>query len=327
MKVFLTGGGGFLGLATARALVAAGHEVRSFSRGAYPALEALGVAHVRGDLSVEADVVKAAEGCDAVVHTAAKAGVWGPYEEFWRANVLGTRHVIAACRAHGIARLVHTSSPAVVHAGGDIHAGDETLPLTARFWTHYQETKTWAEREALEARSDTLAVAALRPHLIWGPGDPHMTPRILSRIRNGRLALPGGGENIIDTLYVDNGADALVCALERLEPGAPCDGGRYFITNGEPRPLEEMVLGIARAAGVEARVVNVPMPVARAAGALLEGAYRFAGVKAEPTLTRFTVEYLGTTHYFAIEAAKRDLGWAPKISVEEGLERLRRSFA
>ena len=240
MRVLLTGGGGFLGGATARALRERGHEVRSFSRGAYPALEALGVTHVRGELARADDVIRAAEGCEAVVHSAAKAGVWGDYPEYWRANVEGTRSVLAACRAHGIRRLVHVSTPAVVHAGGDILGGDGSLPYVARFWTHYQETKTWAEREALAARGPDLAVVALRPHLIWGPGDPHMTPRILSRIRRGRIALPGPGDNLIDTLYVDNGAEALARALEALEPGAPHDGRAYFITNGEPRPVRDM---------------------------------------------------------------------------------------
>lgn len=326
MRVLLTGGGGFLGGAAARRLVGAGHEVRSFSRGAYPELEALGIEHVRGDLGSEDDVVRAAEGCDAVVHTAGKAGVWGDYPDYWRANVLGTRSVIAACRAHGIGKLVHTSTPSVVQSEGEVRGGDESMPLTATFLTAYQETKTWAEREVLEARSDRLAVVALRPRLVWGPGDPHMTPRILSRVRRGRIALPGGGANLIDTLYVDNGADALLAALERLDVRAPCDGKAYFITNGEPRTLAEMVVGIARAHGVEAEVVSVPVPLARAAGAVLEDAFRLLLPSREPPLTRFSVEQLSTSHWFDISAAERDLGWTPRVSVDEGFERLAASL-
>ncbi len=321
MRVLLTGGGGFLGGATARRLREAGHEVRSFSRGRYPALEALGVEHVQGDLADTEAVTRAARGCDAVVHTAAKAGVWGAFEDYWRANVLGTRSVIAACRAASITRLVHTSSPAVVH-DGDVHGGDESMPYVSRFHSHYQETKTLSEREALGARGEGLAVTALRPHLIWGPGDPHMAPRILARIRGGRIALPRGGAGLIDTLYVDNGADALLHALERLEPGAPCDGRAYFITNGEPRTTARMVCDIAAALGRPARPVAIPMPVARAAGAALESAFTWARTRREPPFTRFSVEQIGGTHYFDIGAAARDLAWTPRVSIDEGLARL-----
>ncbi|MGE0790289.1 MAG: NAD-dependent epimerase/dehydratase family protein [Sandaracinaceae bacterium] len=327
MKVFLTGGGGFLGGATAKRLREHGHEVRSFSRKPHAELAALGVEHVQGDLGDRDAVVASAAGCDAIVHTAAKAGVWGHYPEFWRANVVGTRHVIDACRAHGIQRLVHTSSPAVVHRGGDIHGGDASLPLTDVYWTHYQETKAWAEREALAANGPDLAVVALRPHLIWGPGDPHMGPRIVSRVRNGRIALPGGGVNVIDTLYIENGADALVQALEALRPGASLAGRAYFVTNGEPRAMRDMVLGIARAAGKDARVVAIPLPIARAAGSLLESTFRWVDSETEPLLTRFTVEYMASTHHFDISAAERDFGWTPRVSIDEGFEALRESYA
>jgi nucleoside-diphosphate-sugar epimerase len=322
MKVLLTGGGGFLGGAIAERLVERGHEVRSFSRGRYPALEELGILHVRGDLANREDVLAAAEGCDAVVHTAAKAGVWGDPAAYRRANLDGTRNVLAACRRHQVPRLVYTSTPSVAHAGGDIEGGDESLPYTTEPKTPYQATKTLAEREVLAAQGDDLQVVALRPHLIWGPGDPHLVPRILERGKRGRIALPGGGRQRVDTTYVDNAADAHVAALERLRPGAACAGQAYFVTNGEPMPLREIVLGILRAAGVKARVIPIPPRLAHGAGALLERAFRLARSDREPPLTRFVAEQLSTAHWFDIGAAKRDLGWTPAVSVDEGLRRL-----
>lgn len=322
MRVLLTGGGGFLGGAVARRLVERGHEVRSFSRGRYPELEALGIEHVRGDLATHRDVVGAAHGVDAVVHTAAKAGVWGDALEYRRTNLVGTRNVLAACLEQRVPKLVYTSTPSVVHAGGDIEGGDESLPYTEHPSTDYQATKTEAEREVLAAQSDALSVVALRPHLIWGPGDPHLVPRILARARRGLIALPGGGAHRVDTVYVDNAADAHVAALERVGPDAACAGKAYFITNDQPRPLREIVLGILRAGGVNGRIVPVPPRLAYAAGSMMERVFRIAGAEREPPLTRFVAEQLSTAHWFDISAAKRDLEWAPTVSIEAGLERL-----
>ncbi len=322
MKVLVTGGGGFLGGAVVERLIARGHEVRSFSRGRYPALDALGVEHARGDLADAGTVREAASGCDAVVHTAAKAGVWGEDEDYRRANVVGTENVLAACRAAGVSKLVYTSTPSVVHQGGDLEGGDESLPYTTHPSTAYQATKTEAEKAVLAAKSPSLSVVALRPHLVWGPGDPHLVPRIIARGRRGLIALPGGGRARIDTIYVDNAADAHLAALDRLEPGAACDGKAYFITNGDPRPTREIVLGILRAAGIDARVVPVSRRLAHAAGAAMETAFRLAAIEHEPPLTRFVAEQLSTSHHFRIDAARRDLGWTPVVSIDEGLERL-----
>lgn len=326
MKVLVTGAGGFLGGAIARKLVSRGHAVRSFSRGEYPALSALGIEHARGDLADRDAVRAAAEGCDAIVHTAAKAGVWGAYDEYVRANVVGTENVLYACRAARVPRLVYTSTPSVVHQGGDIEHGDESLPYSKHPSTAYQSTKIEAEKKVLFAQSSALSVVALRPHLVWGPGDPHLVPRIVARARRGRIALPSGGRARIDTVYVDNAADAHVAGLERLEPGAACAGRAYFITNGEPRSLADIVRAILRAANVEATVVPIPSALAHAAGALLETAFRLAKSEREPPLTRFVAEQLSTSHCFDITAAKRDLAWSPAISLDEGFARLAASL-
>jgi len=328
MRVLLTGGGGFLGGSVAERLVERGHSVRSFSRGRYESLAALGISHIQGDLGDRAAVIAAARGCDAVVHTAAKAGVWGAYEDYRRANLDGTRNVLAACRAHHVPKLVYTSTPSVVHAGGPIEGGDESLPYTEHPTTAYQDTKTQAERVVLEANSEQLSVVALRPHLIWGPGDPHLVPRILARGRRGRIVLPGGGHELFDTVYVDNAADAHVAALDRLGPNAACAGRAYFITNEEPRPIREIALSILRAGGIaNPKVVSIPTRVARVAGALLEKGFTLARADKEPPLTRFVVQQLTTAHWFNINAAKRDLGWSPKISMDEGFELLRASLS
>ncbi len=327
MRVLVTGGGGFLGRAIVHRLIERGHEVRTFSRGRYRDLEALGADQARGDLG-DADAVRAAvRHCDAVIHTAAKAGVWGDPEEYRRANVLGTQHVLDACRAHGAHRLVYTSTPSVVHSGGSIEGGDESLPYATHPSTAYQATKIEAERRALAAPGKDLWVTALRPHLIWGPGDPHLVPRILARGKRGRIALPGGGTQLVDTVYVDNAADAHVAALEKLELGSACAGRAYFVTNDEPRTLAAIVLGILAAAEIDAKVVAIPRAVAHAAGAFLEGAFRLTRMKREPPLTRFVAEQLSTAHYFDITAAKRDLEWSPRITIDEGLQRLHASMS
>jgi nucleoside-diphosphate-sugar epimerase len=324
-RVLVTGGGGFLGKAIVERLVARGDAVRSFSRGHYPALDALGVESVRGDLGEPGAVRAAVRGCDAVIHTAALAGVWGPFRDYHRANLLGTRHVLEACRAEGVERLVHTSTPSVVHDGGDVVDGDESLPYGRVYRTAYQVTKIEAEREVL--REHRVRVVALRPHLVWGPGDPHLVPRIVARGRRGLLPLPDGGRAVVDTTYIDNAADAHVAALDALVPGAACIGRAYFITNGEPRPLREIVEAIWACAGVEARVLPLPRRVAEVAGAVLEDAFGLLRSRREPPLTRFVAEQLGTTHHFSIAAAARDLGWAPRVSLDEGFERLAAWFS
>jgi len=324
MKILVTGGGGFLGQAVVRALLDRGHEVATLNRSAYPALEALGVAQHRGDIG-DADAVEiACRGREAVIHVAAKAGpgLHGP--DFVRANVHGTRNVVDACRRHGIGVLVHTSSPSVVHAGGDIEGGDESLPLAEHHPAPYPATKAEAERIALGANGADLRVAALRPHLIWGPGDNHLLPRLIERNRAGRLKLPAP-EKKIDTVYIDNAAEAHVAALDDLAGPARSAGRAYFITNGEPRPVADILRGLLEAAGETPRIGAVNPKIATAAAYAVEGVWRTLRLRRDPPISRFVVEHLATAHWFSIEAAKRDLDWTPTVSIDEGLERLRRS--
>ncbi|HSM68594.1 MAG TPA: NAD-dependent epimerase/dehydratase family protein, partial [Xanthomonadales bacterium] len=176
MNILVTGGGGFLGSAICRQLLARGEQVIAYQRRPAPQLEAQGARVVQGDLLDRTLLAHSVAGCDAVIHTAGKAGVWGAYEQYYQANVVGTDHVISACRENGVPWLVHTSSPSVVHGGGDIEGGDESLPYPARFTAPYPETKALGEQLVMAASGVRLATVSLRPHLIWGPGDPHLLP-------------------------------------------------------------------------------------------------------------------------------------------------------
>ena len=324
--ILVTGGSGFLGSAVVRQLVARGDRVRSLQRSDAPQLRALGVDVVRADLSDERGVLAAAEGCDAVMHIGAKAGVWGPYDEYYQANVVGTRHVIEACRAHGIPRLVYTSTPSVIHAGGDVEGVDERVPLATHFETAYPATKAEAESMVLAANSQTLATVALRPHLIWGPNDPQLTARVLARGRAGRLRLVGGGVKKIDSVYIDNAASAHLLALDRVAPGAPCVGRAYFISNDEPMRQCDLVNGILKAGGLPPCEKFISPGAAYVVGAVLEFAWRVMQRADEPMMTRFLAKQLGTAHWYDISAAKRDLGYVPLVSIAEGLARLKRSL-
>jgi nucleoside-diphosphate-sugar epimerase len=318
LNVLVTGGGGFLGSAICRQLAALGHHVVAYQRHPATHLAEHGVASVDGDICDRDRLTAATRGCDAVVHTAAKAGIWGDPAEYHRINVEGTRNVIAACRAGGAGLLVHTSSPSIVHRGGDIEGGDESLPVAERFSAPYPETKAAAERRVLAASGNGLVACALRPHLIWGPGDPHILPRLAAKARGGRLALPAP-HKIIDTVFVENAALAHVKALQELAGRRRCAGKAYFVTNNEPLPQGEIIRRLLAALGVEVRIRPVPAGLALAAGAMAEWAWRFFRLKGEPPVTRFSVEQLATAHWFDTSAAVRDFGYLPTVSIEEGL--------
>ena len=327
MKALITGGAGFLGLAIARRLRDRGDEVRSFSRGTHPALSGHGIESLRGDVKDAAAVARAAEGCDVVFHVAARVGGWGPREAFVRTNVDGTRNVIEACRAQGVTRLVFTSTPSVVHGGGDIEGGDEDLPYPSRFEAAYPETKARAEALVLAATGDGLATVALRPHLVWGPGDRQLLPRLLARARSGKLHQVGRGENLVDATYIDNAAEAHLNACDRLKPEAACAGRAYFIANDEPRPARELIEGLLAAARLSPPRSQVSPRLAWVAGAAAELAYTLLRRTDEPPITRFAARQLSTAHWFDLTAARRDLGYVPHVSTDEGLERLRRHLA
>ena len=334
MKILVTGGGGFLGQALCRGLVERGHAVTSFNRGHYPALDAIGVTQLRGDLADRAAVMQAfaggfdAAGFDAVFHNAAKAGAWGSYDSYHQANVVGTQNVLDACRAHGIGRLVYTSTPSVTHRKTHPVEGGtaETVPYGENFQAPYATTKTIAEKAVLAANDAALATVALRPRLIWGPGDNQILPRLVERAKQGRLRFVGDGGNMIDTTYIDNAAQAHFDAFDHLAPGAACAGKAYFISNGEPKTTRDTINGLLAAAGAPLVDKAIPFRVAYAIGVLCEGLWHALPLKGEPPMTRFLAEQLSTSHWYSMAPATRDFGYVPKVTMAEGLERLRASF-
>lgn len=326
MKALVTGGGGFLGGVIVRMLRERSDQVRSFSREEHPALTEMGVEQFQGDLADRNAVIKAAAGCDIVFHVAAKAGIWGSYDDFYKANVVGTENILAACRSNSIGRLVYTSSPSVVFDGSDVEGGDESLPYPRRFEAHYPATKALAEQLVLASNSPELSVTALRPHLIWGPGDNHLVPRIILKGRTGKLRIIGTRPNLVDTVYVDNAARAHLQAADRLFPGSSVAGNCYFISNGQPLPLWEMVNRILAAADVPPVTRSISPKLAYVAGCLCESLWTLFSLSGEPPMTRFVAHELASAHWFNIEAARRDFGYHPEISIDEGLELLRQSF-
>ena len=329
MNILVTGGGGFLGQALCRALLAQGHAVASFSRSRHAALDALGVRQLQGDLADRDAVLAAfAEGFDAVLHNAAKAGTWGSQRSYFDANVTGTRNVIAACRAHGIGKLVHTSTPSVVHRATHPVEGAsaDEVPYGEGVKAHYAATKIIAEREVLAGNDAALATVALRPRLIWGPGDTQILPKLVARARSGRLRLVGNGDNLVDTTYIDNAAQAHLQALACLQPGAACAGRAYFISNGEPWPLREVLNGLLRAADAPEVRKTIPFRVAYALGAACEGAWSALPLSGEPPMTRFLAEQLSTAHWYSMAPATRDFGYVPRVTIAEGLQRLAASL-
>jgi len=319
MRVLVTGASGLLGRGTATALLARGDEVTVLQR--RPA--GLGCREVLGDVA-DPTAVQRAVGQEAVVHLAAKVDVVGPWPEFERTNVHGTRTLLAACRSAGVSRLVHVSSPSVAHAGRPLVGVGAEPADPARARGNYARSKALAELAALAADSPSLAVLAVRPHLAWGPGDTQLVERLVSRARAGRLPVIGSGAALIDTTYVDNAVDALVAALDACGPSA--HGEALVVSNGEPRPVAEVLTRLCQAAGVRGPRGRVPFAVAYAAGAAAEGTWALTHRRDTPPLTRFLAEQLATAHWFDQRRTREVLGWAPRISLDAGFERLARWF-
>lgn len=325
MRAFVTGGGGYLGGAIVRALLSRGDRVVTMQRGDYPWLEQVGAEVIRGDLGDADAVTLASQGCEVMFHVAGKTGVWGDYDEYFHTNVLGTESVITACLENDIRSLVYTSTPSVVFNGTDEEGIDESTPYPDKYYNHYQYTKGIAERKIMAVNSNVLSTVSLRPHLIWGPDDPHLVGRILDRAKAGTLRFVNR-ENKIDSTFIDNAVSAHLFAADTLRRHkSRCAGHAYFISNGEPMIASELINKILMALGHEPVTKTVPASLAYIIGTLSESYYHLKKIKQEPALTRFIAKQLSCSHWYDINAARTDLGYNPKISIEEGLRRLRQN--
>jgi nucleoside-diphosphate-sugar epimerase len=322
VKALVTGGGGFLGAHLVRALRARGDTVRVLARGAYPELDGLGAESVRGDIRDAAAAARATDGVDVVFHVAAKAGGWGDARDFEATNVGGTENVVAACRASGVRTLVYTSSPSVVHADRDIEGEDESIPYATHFTAHYPRTKSLGEQIVRRAAGPELRTVSLRPRFIWGPGDRHLLPRLVARANAGRLRQIGTRDVRTDTIYIDNCVDAHLRAADAVARSAEISGRAYFVSDDDPIGVWTMARRLLAAVGAGTVGPPVPAWLAYAVGAALEGVHGAFGIAREPVITRFAATELSHAQWFDISAAKRDLGYAPRVSIAEGLDRL-----
>mgnify|MGYP002623634803 FL=1 len=322
MHALVTGGSGFLGRYLVERLTARGDHVRSMSRNPPDDLAATNVEVIRGDIRDGAAVGEACRGVDAVFHVAALPGVWGDAGEYHDINVVGTKNVLAGCRAHGVGKLIYTSSPSVVFDGRSHSRANESLPYAETFLCAYPQTKALAEQAVLAANGiDGLNTVALRPHLIFGPRDPHLLPRVVQRAAAGKLRRVGDGTNKVSVSYVENVADAHILACLALSPTAACAGRAYFINEPDPVNLWDFINDVLRRAGTPAVTRSISAGAAWRIGGALESVYRLLRLRGEPPMTRFMASQLSTSHWYDVSAAVRDFGYDPQVSLEEGLRR------
>lgn len=319
-KILVTGGGGFVGKSVAKMAVARGIETTVIGRSVYPDVEKLGIRCIQGDIRDASFVKSVCRDVDTVFHVAAIAGIWGPWQDYYSINVQGTENIINGCRENNVANLVYTSTPSVVFNRQSIKGGDESLPYPETFLCNYAKSKVMAEKMVLAANSSDLSTCALRPHLIWGPGDPHLVPRLLEKGKRRQLKIVGDGKNFVDISYIDNVAHAHLLAGDNLSGAGTAAGKPYFISQGQPVNLWNWINDLYLRTGIEPITRAVPFTIAYYVGAILEKMYTVLGKRQEPKMTRFLAEQLAKSHYFSISNIETDLGYRPIVSNEEGIE-------
>ena len=321
-RVLVTGGGGFIGLALTRELCRRGVKVRVLGRHRYPEAEFAGATCLQGDIRDLATVTRAAAGCETVFHVAAKAGIWGPFQEYFAVNVTGTLNVLAACKKKGVQALVYTSTPSVIFDGHDLEGVDESVPYAAKPLCHYATTKILAEQQVLQANSEQLWTTAIRPHLVWGPGDTNLIPRLMARGRAGDLRIVGDGSNLVDIAYIDNVVHAHLLAADNLLATATAAGHSFFIGQQEPVLLWRWINELFVRMDVPKVNTKLSLGKAKAIGWLLEKVHGILQLEQEPKMTRFLAEQLALSHWFSKKNAKTLLGYSEKVTTEQGVERL-----
>jgi len=320
MLALVTGGGGFLGEAIVRQLLERGDRVRIIARADYPTLRELGAETQRGDIQDLATLQEACHGVEVVFHVAAKAGYWGKWDEYYGINVHGTQNVIDACLNQGVPKLVYTSSPSVIFNNQPQEGVDESTPYPLRYENVYSHTKALGEQLILRANQPGLLTVSLRPHLIWGPGDPHILPRLIAQAKKGALMQVGDGHNRVDLTYVEDAARAHLLAADALAPSSPLNGKAYFISQDEPVNLWGFVKELLGRLGLPPIKRKVSLRAARGIGAAFELLYRTLPLPGEPRLTRFLASELALSHYYNISRAKQDFGYSPQYSMAEAME-------
>ncbi len=320
-SVLVTGYGGFLGQAIVRQLLQRGYRVCGLARQPYPALQALGVQSTIGSVTDRAAIDQAIKGCDAVIHTAALAGVWGPWSTYYQTNTLGTEQLLDASIQQRCQAFVYSSSPSVTFAATHQSGIDESVPYPTKWLCHYPHTKALAEQAVLSAaHGGRIWSAALRPHLIWGKGDPHLMPRVVTRALSGGLRRVGNGANLIDIVHVEHAATAHVLALEKLlHRDTAVNGQAFFITDGQPVACWEWISDILQCAGVAVPRAAISYALAYRIGALLEAIHGVCRIRTEPRMTRFVAAQLALDHYFSIDKARRLLGYDPQPNRQAAL--------
>ncbi len=321
MHALVTGGGGFLGLYVVVQLLESGHNVRVFCRSSYEALQCDGVEVVRGDLRDAQAVAAACEGIDAVFHIAAVPGIWGRWETYHSINTIGTQHVIQGCQQANVKRLIYTSSPSVVFDGREHLDADESLPYPTTWLSHYPHSKALAEQSVLQANEDTLRTVSLRPHLIWGPRDNHLIPRLFQQAGKGRLRRIGDGTNVVSVSYVENAAAAHLQAEASLRHSNVAAGKAYFINEPQPVNLWQWIGELLALADLPPVEKSVSARTASRMGQVLELLWKV--LPGEPPMTRFLAAQLSGSHSYSIDAAVQDFGYSPICSMAEGMRRLK----
>ena len=321
-KVVVTGGGGFIGKALVRELRAQGSQVTVIGRHPYPDLQAMGVTCLQGDIRDREFLVQAFAGCTTVFHVAAKAGIWGPKREYFAINAMGTENVISACLQNKVANLIYTSTPSVVFDRANIEGGDESLPYARRPLCHYAASKIAAEKAVLAANGEQLRTVAIRPHLVWGPGDQNLIPRLLDRGRAGVLKIVGTGGNRVDIAYINNVVHAHLLAAKNLREIGTAAGQAFFIGQKEPVVLWDWINELFAMEQIPLVKKRIPFPLAYMVGGCLEMAAIVTGQTAEPKMTRFLAHQLAHSHWFSHRKAEEILGYREQFSSQEGMARL-----
>ncbi len=323
MKALVTGGGGFLGLCITEQLLARGDTVRVFCRNRYQRLDKLCVETINGDVRNAAAVDAACARIDTVFHTAAVSGIWGPRKLFHEVNTVGTRNIVESCKKQGVTNLVYTSSPSVIYDGSEHKGGNESYSYPDRYLCHYPYSKALAEKSVLDANGiEGLATVSLRPHLIWGPRDNHLVPRLIRRARSGRLRRVGDGGNLVSMTYVENAAAAHLQAVDSLSTDSPVAGQAYFINESEPVKLWQWIDELLSLAGLPSIKKSISKEMAWRTGAVMEVLFWLFRIPSEPPMTRFLASQLSGSHFYDISKAQRDFDYQPIVSVEEGMQRL-----